>query len=71
MKNIRNTKEYKGMTNYMAVGVAEGFEEADSAVEVLAAWQYIVDMGLTKSLQGWFGRTASNLIENGLIEAAV
>jgi hypothetical protein len=37
---------------------------------VLSAWQYLVDTGLAWSLQGWFGRTARNLIEAGLITPA-
>jgi len=65
--NYRKTKEYKNMTHYTAVGVAEGFEEADSEEEVLAAWQYISDKGLWKSLQGFFGRQVHALIEDGVI----
>jgi hypothetical protein len=37
---------------------------------VLSAWQYLVDTGLAWSLQGWFGRTAKNLIDEGLINPA-
>lgn len=55
------------MTPYLAVGIAEGFEPAESEEQVLAAWQYLVDSGLAWKLQGWFGRTASDMIEQGLI----
>ena len=55
------------MDNYTAVGIAEGFEPADSEEQVLQAWQHLVDTGLAWKLQGWFGRTAINLIEQGLI----
>lgn len=55
--------------SYTAVGVAEGFEQADSEEEVIAAWQYLVDTGLAWTLQGFFGRTAAALIEQGVIKA--
>lgn len=35
--------------------------------EVLKFFQYIVDKGYDKSLQGHYGRTAQNLISAGLI----
>ena len=57
------------MTPYMAVGLAEGFEEAESEEQVLEAWQYLVDSGLAWSLQGAFGRQAQAMIEAGLINA--
>ena len=55
------------MDNYTAIGIAEGFEEADSEEQYLEAWQYLVNTGLAWKLQGWFGRTARSLIEEGLI----
>lgn len=57
------------MDNYTAVGIAEGFIEADNEEQVLAAWQHLVDTGLAWSLQGWFGRTAQRLIDDGFITA--
>jgi hypothetical protein len=53
------------MDSYTAVGIAEGFIEADSAEQVIEAWQTLIDTGLCWKLQGWFGRTANALIEQG------
>jgi hypothetical protein len=55
------------MNSYLAVGIAEGFIEADSADQVIQAWQYLHDSGLGYQLQGWFGRTLLSLIEEGII----
>ena len=57
------------MDNYLATGLAEGFIEAKSEEQVLEAWQHLVDTGLAWQLQHWFGRTACNLIDQGLISA--
>ena len=57
------------MDNYNAVGIAEGFVEASSEEEVIEAWQHLVDTGLAWQLQGTFGRTAIDMIENGIIKA--
>jgi len=53
------------MDSYTAVGIAEGFIEADSSEQVIEAWQTLIDSGLCWKLQGWFGRTANALIEQG------
>ena len=55
------------MDNYTAVGIAEGFIETETDEQVLQAWQHLVDTGLVWSLQGWFGRTARQLIDEGFI----
>ena len=36
---------------------------------ILSAWQYLVDTGLAWRLQGWYGRTANQLINDGYITA--
>jgi hypothetical protein len=53
--------------NYNAVMIAEGVIEADEDKQI-EAWQHLVDTGLAWSLQGWFGRTAIDLIKQGVIE---
>ena len=55
------------MNNFDAVGIAEGFIEADSEEKILEAWQYLHDTRLGYQLQGFFGRTLNQLISEGLI----
>jgi len=62
-----NKKEQK-MDSYTATGLAEGFIEAKNEQQVIDAWQHLVDTGLVWNLQGWFGRTAGQLIEEGIIK---
>jgi|TARA_R110000744_G_scaffold114382_1_gene213898 hypothetical protein len=56
------------MDDYEAVGVAEGWIKAETESHEVKAWQHLVDTGLAWKLQGWFGRTARNLIEAGIIK---
>ena len=64
-----STQRNTMMDNYTAVGLAEGFIEADDEEQVLAAWQHLIDTGLAWRLQGSFGRMANHLIEQGLCSA--
>jgi hypothetical protein len=54
------------MDSFNAVGIAEGFIEAESEEQVIEAWQHLIDTGLCWQLQGFFGRTAAALIERGI-----
>ena len=53
------------MDNYSAIGIAEGWIEAENQEDVLQAWQHLIDTGQCWQLQGWFGRTATYLIQEG------
>ena len=61
----------KTMSLFDATMIAEGqwdltgYEAAEETA--LAAWQLLVDTGAAWQLQGSFGRTAEQLIEEGLI----
>lgn len=57
------------MDSYTATGIAEGWIEADSEEQVIDAWQTLINSGLAWQLQGWFGRAAANLIEQGVCHA--
>lgn len=54
--------------SYTACSVAEGFSDGEPTIsEQHDAWQYLVDTGLCWKLQGFYGRTASSMIEDGFI----
>ena len=53
------------MTKFEAVGIAEGIESATEDQQI-EAWQHLIDTGLAWSLQGWFGRNAEELINQGI-----
>jgi len=57
------------MDSFTATGIAEGWIDCESEEQYIDAWQTLVDTGLAWKLQGWFGRTAARLIEDGVISA--
>lgn len=56
-------------TPYLATAYAEGFCEGEGASleEQIQAWAFLIKTGQCWTLQGWFGRRASELIDNGYI----
>ena len=59
------------MDQYTACSIVEGFDgEEHTDQEMFEAWQYLIDTGACWTLQGWYGRTATTLIENGLCKPA-
>ena len=53
------------MSNIEAIDIAEGYQDPKDEAEYIAAWQQLIDTGLAWSLQGWFGRTAKFMIQQG------
>ena len=47
-----------------AVELIENEPGADPA-DIVAAFQHLIDTGAVWSLQGWYGRTAAELIKSG------
>jgi hypothetical protein len=67
-KDIRKTKTYKTMTSYIACSIAEGFaDEPVTQEDAQAAWQWLLDTGTCWHLQGFYGRTVTDLLEQGLL----
>ena len=67
-KTLRDSDLYAKMGQYDAVGIAEGWLPSDTQEQVLVAWQILVDTGMAWTLQGWFGRAATDLLKQGLIQ---
>jgi len=56
-------------TPLLAVAYAEGFGEGEGATgeQKIQAWAYLIKTKAVWSLQGWFGRTATAFMEQGVI----
>ena len=61
----------KIQSTYDACAIVEGFADfTPTAWQELQAWAYIIKTGAWRSLQGWYGRTAHAIIEDGLVTRA-
>lgn len=56
------------MDTYRATGLAEGWITTENEDEIIEAWQHLHNTGVAYQLQGWFGRTARDLIKEGIIK---
>jgi hypothetical protein len=57
------------MTTYDACSIVEGFCGYEpTEQEQLQAWAHLIKTGAAWSLQGWYGRTAASLIDEGYID---
>ena len=73
MKDQNNQKKLHIFTVtdvYTACGIIEGFvdipEHVDETQAHIDAWQYLIDTGACWTLQGFYGRNAQALIEQGI-----
>jgi len=64
-RDIKEVVKTAKMNVFNATMIAEGVDEADTEEQYLEAWQLLVDTGTCWELQGWFGRTADDLINQG------
>lgn len=52
------------ISDLVAVQIVEGERPADDTT-YYKAWQHLIDTGTVFQLQGWYGRTARDLIAQG------
>ena len=76
MSNENNQKKLNFFVindTYTACGIIEGFEpipdNVDEYTAHVVAWQYLIDTGVVWTLQGFYGRTARDLIARGTCKA--
>lgn len=60
--------ETTNLTVYDACAIIEGFAGFEPSLkQTLEAWAYLIKTGQCWSLQGFYGRNAASLIEQGVI----
>lgn len=52
-----------------AIMTIENAEASEDMEEVIDAWQFLINSGTVWKLQGFYGRTATKLIEAGICKA--
>jgi len=67
---LPNQKTTIKWTPYLATAYAEGFGEGENAAidEQVEAWACLISTGMCWSLQGFFGRSASQLMDDDVID---
>lgn len=62
------------ITDYTAIGIAEGFEDSTAeseneiAKDTIRVWSYICGKRLYTGLQGWFGRNVHYMIDANIFD---
>ena len=60
------------LTTFECVAIIEGIgEQPPEREEVVAAFQRLIDTHIVWQLQGWYGRTASQLISSGICRPSI
>lgn len=62
---MKTTAKRKQIDPFHATMVCEGVEEATEE-HVIECWQSLIDSGVVWQLQGFYGRTARQLIDEGI-----
>jgi hypothetical protein len=65
--DYRDTDLYRNMTPFQTCEIIE-LNDDSSYDDMMTAFQWLHDTGMAYQLQGFYGRTATALLDNGLIE---
>jgi hypothetical protein len=66
-KTATPENEFKVTSALQAIDIIESDENATNEQE-LKAWAFLIGSGMVWQLQGFYGRGARNLIDNGIID---